>query len=202
MSPDGSGYWPGMALPPHSPDIHRPTIVATFATMTDARTAIEALQRRIDGSRITLLGDEAERAASDTTVGSIRTMDKAIAHNITKSVVVGIVVGALGGALLGAAIAGLLMVLTDLPPMRTFLWFSSWMAFLGAGTWPVASVARHVGYTDAWDLTFNDPDADVRPKSSSPVVVGVHAADDDEQAFARTTLRDQAALSVREVQDG
>jgi hypothetical protein len=174
----------------HTDRVAEPTVVATFAGLTEARHAIEALQRRVDGSDIALLGERAP-AAADTP--RTREADRRAVVGLVSITVLGVIYGAIAGVVLGAIGAALIVAFSDAPAGPTFLISILAGALLLAATWPVFTAESKIGYSDAWDLTLADvPDG--------PVRVGVRTHDDSERVWVESTLRAHHAVSVRESQ--
>jgi hypothetical protein len=176
-----------MTFRTHTGRIVQPTVVATFAGMTEARHAIETLQHRIDGVHITLLGARAD-AAADTR----RTLeaDRRTARGLAALWTIGGIVGAAVGAVVGAVVAAVIVAVAGTPALPTFVIAVVFSALLVAAMWPMITAERHIGAgTEAWAQTLADvPDG--------PVRVGVRTHDDAEREWVETTLRAHHALKI------
>ncbi len=185
MTPCANGYSEGM-FRTQTNRVAEPTVIATFAGLTEARHAIEVLQRRIDGTHITLLGERA-RVAADTS----RTLeaDRRAVRGLAAISVLGAVYGAIAGAVIGAIVAALIVAFSGASAAPTFIISILVGALLVSAMWPLFTAERKLGYSDAWDLTL----ADV---ADGPVRLGVRTHGDEERAWVETTLRAHHALSV------
>jgi MFS family permease len=138
-----------------------PSAMARYATLTDARSAIEALERHgVDGVDIVLAGwraDAAER--SRRTSGA----DGQFVRYLGWSVIRGAVPGGVIGMLLGAIAAGIVLAFWDVRAWGLVLGFcAGFGAGLGALIGSFVDVERHVGFSDAWALTLQDiPDGSI-----------------------------------------
>jgi len=189
MTPPSTGYIrrvSRMTFRTHTGRIARPTVVATFAGLTEARRAIETLEHRIDGAHVSLLGARADAAADAprTDASDIRAT-----RRLARITVVGAVIGALVGAGVAAVVAAIVVAVTGAPAGATFAIAVIVGALLVAAMGPIITAERTLGYGPAWELTL----ADV---ADGPVRVGVRTHDDAERQWVETTLRAHHAIAV------
>lgn len=170
-----------------TPDLAHPTIVATFAGLSEARRAIEALQYRIDATHMTLMGSRAEAAE---TRAQERVADRQVTDRVERQLFRGGVVGALIGAAAGAIIGVLLVALTTAPAV-TIVVTTLVVALLMTAFWPYGKVITKLGNNDAWEQTLAGvPDG--------PVQLGIRTADAQEREWALTTVKAHHATNIEE----
>ena len=170
-----------------------PAVAASFADMTAARGAIEALELvGVDGDEIELLGQRADAARTPT---SPARPDRRMAVHILRRLGIGAVIGAAGGAVIGVVL-GLILLAATSTGGGAALVFALGLAGLGLGV--VVSVflsfERTVGLSDAWPLTFEDV-----PEGS--VWVAVYSRDARTQDRARDALAGQRPIELRDNAD-
>jgi hypothetical protein len=181
------GYRVDMAYRTHTGRVAEPTIIATFAGLSEARRAIEALQFRIDSTHMTLLGSRADAAE---TRAQERIADRELTDRVERQLFRGGILGAVVGAVAGAIIGVLVVVLTSAPSV-TILATTLVLALLMAVFWPYGEVITKLGNDDAWEETLAGvPDG--------PVRLGVRTADAHERDWALTTLRAHHATAIEE----
>ena len=134
-----------------------PAAIARYATLGDARDAIQTLEGSgVDGVDIVLAGWRARAAERSQQKGGA---DGQFVRHMTRSVFRGSVLGGVVGLVLGAIVAGVVVL----------AWpgelHSAWLAFvigagfgmgLGALVGAFIDVEKHVGFSDAWALTLQD----------------------------------------------
>jgi hypothetical protein len=187
--PSEAGHAAAPPLPAHN-------VVAEFASMQEARVAIEALGRAgIDAAGISLSGPPAREAANreDT-----REIDAAIMRQFFWSSTEYAFVGALMGAVAAIPIAFVVFEWLGRDPSLSGLLVAALLgAFGGAWTaWAVGQAApmeRQAG--ESWGLTFAE-------SASRNPFVGVRSQDFAIVERAETVLRVHSPLRMRRVRGG
>lgn len=157
-------------------------VLATFATMPEAASAVDALERSgVDGTAISLLGRPVEEAAEETDTSD---RDAAIANRVTKRTAAGAAAGTAAGGLTGFLVGLAAFAIPGVGPViGTGVWAATAAgAVAGGAVGGVVGGVSSVDMTEAWELTQEG----VR---SGRVVVGVHADDAETIEGAAETLR-------------
>jgi len=145
-----------MPTPHGSAHDGRPSLLARYRSLREVRAAIDLLEARgVDGDDIALVGPAA--LAVERTPDRRRT-DRRFLHTTAEAIAAGIVVGALVGAMIGAALMGVTFAIWEpaTSPGWVFALMSAWFAAGGAVFGAFAAVARRVGFSESWPLTFED----------------------------------------------
>jgi hypothetical protein len=169
---------------PHgSSHIGEPALLAEYATLVDARHAIEELEAHgVDGDDISLAGEAALLAEETRGRDEQERADRRMLSSVTGTIVLGGVVGAALGALAGAVIIGIIVLVAPDLTSRGWVfcllttWFAAGGALLGAFT----QVARRTGFSESSPLTFAD-------ELSPPVFLAVYAYGPDVRASVDAT---------------
>jgi hypothetical protein len=164
-------------------------VMAVFAGMSEARTAIDALERgAIEAAEISLLGPAAEEAAEHM---DTRQRDAGVAGRVGTRATVGAVAGGATGGLAGF-LAGL--VAFAIPGVGPVVGAGVWAATIG-GAVAGGSVGGVIGgysavdMNEAYELTYESVRA-------GRVLVGVHSEDPDHVDKGEKILRKLDPLSV------
>ncbi len=170
------------ALAPHN-------IVAAFREMSEARKALDALERGgIDAAEISLLGPAAEEAAEHL---DTRERDAGVAGRVGTRATVGAVAGGATGGLAGF-LAGLAAF--AIPGAGPVIGAGVWAATIG-GAVAGGSVGGVIGgysavdMTEAYELTYESVRA-------GRVLVGVHSDEPDDVEKGEEILRKLEPLSI------
>ncbi len=140
-----------------------PAAMARYATLGDAREAIETLEaNRVDGVDIVLAGWRAQAAERSQRQGS---PDGKFVRYMTRNVLRGSLLGGLVGVVIGAIVGGIAIVAWpgELDSWELVLALAlGFGAGLGALVGAFLDVERHVGFSDAWSLTLQEiPDGSI-----------------------------------------
>ncbi|MDQ3028550.1 MAG: hypothetical protein M3R09_00665 [Actinomycetota bacterium] len=163
--------------------------IATFPDLPAAREAIGALEDRgVDGSHISLLGRQGEKAVEDPdTAGRDERMMDTHAKTAAGGIVGGAGVGGAVGFLAGIAAFGIPGVG---PAVAGGIWaLTLGGAAAGSGVGLAATSYAKIKQSEAWDLTYDTV-------SNGQVVVGVHTADESELEPAVGVLREHGSGDV------
>jgi hypothetical protein len=133
----------------------QPVALAKYPDLSHARHAIEVLEAKgIDGDDLALVGDAAVCAAELTTTGS---SDGRVLAFVSSWLAVGVMVGAVAGAVFGACFVGVVMAVWP-GGLDSAGWIlaliTAWFAAGGAVLGGFVVIARKVGFSEAWPLTF------------------------------------------------
>lgn len=157
-------------------------VTAAFPGMESARGAIESLERTgVAGSRISLLGKQAEEAAEvrDTAQRDEATIEEGMRATIGGAAA-GTGIGAAAGFVAGAAVFGIPGIG---PAVGAGIWaLTLGGAAAGGGVGFTAGAMANMKQSQAWELTLQEV-------SDGLVVVGVHTHDRDEFSSAVEALR-------------
>jgi hypothetical protein len=165
-----------------------PKLAARFASMEDARRAIQELENAgIDGDDIELVGagtEPARRPKSPTME------DRRAGRYVAPRVAVGTVAGGVVGALVGAA-AGFGLWLAFSMSAGVILAGAFAGVLIGSVVGTYIRFERTVGFSQSWSLTFA---ADV---GAGPLWVTVHVSASDSVDRARRVLEGTHPLELR-----
>jgi outer membrane lipoprotein SlyB len=165
-----------------------PKLAARFASMEDARHAIQELENAgIDGDDIELAGAGTERARRPK---SPTMEDRRAGRYVAPRVAVGTVVGGVGGAVVGAA-AGLAIWLGFSMSAALIFLCALAGAFIGSVVGTYIRFERTVGFSQSWSLTFAADDG------AGPLWVTVHVTAADRVDLARRVLEGAHPLELR-----
>ena len=140
-----------------------PAAMARYATLGDAREAIEMLEANgVDGVDIVLAGWRAQAAERSQRKGA---PDGQFVRYMTRDVLRGSLIGGMAGLLIGAIVGSIAIAVW---PGELNSWGLVLALCVGFGTGLGALVGafldfeRHVGFSDAWSLTLQDiPDGSI-----------------------------------------
>ncbi|MEA2686288.1 MAG: hypothetical protein QOE93_1483 [Actinomycetota bacterium] len=156
-------------------------VVATYGSPEQAREALESLGRAgFDADRVSLVGQEAEAAASDA---DTRLRDLEVTAEVGKKAATGGMVGTVLGALAGAAAFAIPGIGAGI---GTGIFAA--MAAGGIGGGAVGGMVAGIGSMDlseSWELTFQEA---IR---GGKALVAVHAESDDEVKQAVDVLENE-----------
>jgi hypothetical protein len=166
-------------------------VTAAYPDMEAAREGVEALERSgVTGSRISLLGRQAEEAAEvrDTAPRDQRTIEEGMKSTIGGAAA-GTGVGAALGFVAGAAAFGI-------PGVGPAVGAGIWAAVLGGaaaggGVGFTAGAMARMKQSEAWELTLED----VR---NGRVIVGAHTDDKEEFDRAVEALEGTSPQTMRQ----
>jgi hypothetical protein len=148
-------------------------VTACYPDMEAAREGVEALERSgVTGSRISLLGPQAEEAAE---VRDTRQRDEATLQEGMKSTLGGAAVGTGTGAALGFLAGAVAFGIPGVGPAAgAGIWATTiGGAAAGGGVGFTAGAMARMKQSQAWELTLQDV-------SAGRVVVGAHTDDPEE----------------------
>jgi hypothetical protein len=146
----------GLSSPREGAHVGRPGLLVEYATLIDARKAIEALESQgVDGDDLSLAGDAAvlaERASNR------ERSDSRLLSSVTAVIALGGLVGALAGAVIGAILIGVIIAVA--PGLTATGWvfglLTAWFAAGGSLLGAFTQVSRRTGFSESWPLTFED----------------------------------------------
>jgi hypothetical protein len=134
----------------------RPTALAQYRNLGDARHAIQSLESGgVDGDDLSLVGETA-RTVERRVVRS--RSDSRILTSVTRGIVVGALLGAALCAVIGAAFVGVLLLVWSGLDDRGWVfgllvcWFAAGGAVLGS----FVGVSRTLGFSESLPLTLED----------------------------------------------
>lgn len=163
-------------------------VIAVFPGLSEAREAMQALQRQgIEATHISLLGPAAEEAAADADTTE---RDGRVIGEVTRATA--------GGTLAGGAAGGLAGFLTGLaafaipgvgPAVGTGVWLSTLGgATLGGGIGGMLGGVSAINAGEAWELSHH--------VKEGRALVGVHADDPQIVERAASTLAQHRPLEL------
>lgn len=166
-------------------------LVATYADPEQARSAIEALERKgVEAGNITLFGEGAPSGPPETGTDQ-RATDLATTGAVGKRALGGIVVGAVIGLVLGAAGGYLLYEVGDIGSNLAVVVAGAAIAFgaIGAyaGGWYGGASALPVS-SESWGETFEGTTGETK--------VAVHSGDPSQVDAAAKALAGSSALKI------
>jgi hypothetical protein len=165
-------------------------VVAEFADLTSARTAIDSLSRAtIEADNISLLGPAADEAAGQTSTAAADTkIARYLGTRVGTGAVAGTLAGAVTGLLLGGAASGLFGV--DVSPgvlLAVMLFGAVGFGAIGGFLAGMSSLQM----AEPWELTFHD--------ARGRAVVGVHSENPEDIDLAEKVLEQQNPLAMYRV---
>jgi hypothetical protein len=177
---------------PGQPRTAAHNLVATYASVEQARGAIEALERGgVDASDISLLGEGMEKTAGPVTNKDQRDADLAVTGQVGKRAGSGVVIGAIIGALIGAVGGYLAHEMADIGRNVTVVMLGAAIggALICAFAGGFYGGASGLPVSEAWGDTFEE----VR---GGQTCVAVHSDDAGAVDRAADALRGADAVKI------
>jgi hypothetical protein len=163
--------------------------IAVFASMDQARSAIDALERGgVEAATISLLGPGAEEARGTT---DTRRRDERSFLRLGRRTIAGVVAGAVTGAVIGFVIGLFAFGLPGAGPVvKASVWYTALGgAAVGAIVAGIVGAYSSVDMTPAFELTLE-------PVRADHVLVGVHASDREAAERGASLLRSVHPIAV------